>query len=170
MQRRLIVMRHAKSSWDSEASSDHARPLNERGRTEAPRVAELLVEREWQPEYVLSSDATRTRETFARMQEVWTDEVPVEFLRALYLAGYHGLMAASGLIPEDASTVMLLGHNPGLEEVVYLLSNQSIALKTAMAVLLENESDSWIDSLLSLRTWRLVDVIRGRHSREEHDE
>jgi phosphohistidine phosphatase len=170
MQRRLIVMRHAKSSWDSEASSDHERPLNDRGRSEAPRVAAMLSEREWQPEYVLSSDARRTRETFALMQEVWSDEVPVEFLRALYLAGYHGLIAASGLVPQEASTIMLLGHNPGLEEVVYLLSNQSIALKTAMAVLLENESDTWPDALMSLRTWRPVDVIRGRLPKEEHGE
>lgn len=167
MERRLIVMRHAKSSWSSKSETDHDRPLNDRGRTEAPRVANLLMELEWIPQFVLSSDARRTRETFARMQTVWSDEIPAEFLRALYLAGYSGVSAAVGLVPTTATTLMILGHNPGLEEVVYTLSGQSVELKTATAALLENEADNWIDGLASRGTWRLIDLIRGRELEED---
>lgn len=167
MERRLIVMRHAKSSWSSKSETDHDRPLNDRGRTEAPRVASLLMELDWVPQFVLSSDARRTRETLARMQSVWPEEIPAEFLRALYLAGYSGVSAAAGLVPTMANTLMVLGHNPGLEEVVFTLSGQSVELKTATAALLENEADNWIDGLASRSTWRLIDVIRGREMGDE---
>ncbi len=65
MTRRLIVMRHAKSSWKHAGLTDHQRPLNKRGRKDAPRVARALIERGWTPRRVLSSDAARTRETWA---------------------------------------------------------------------------------------------------------
>ena len=69
MHRRLIIMRHAKSSWTSGALSDHERPLNARGIRDAPRVGAALVKRGWLPQLVLSSDSERTRETFAGMSE-----------------------------------------------------------------------------------------------------
>lgn len=169
MQRRLIIMRHAKSSWSSEARTDHDRPLNDRGRREAPRVAQQLVDLDWVPDFILSSDARRTRETLDGMQAIWPEDKAVEFLRTLYLAGYAGLTAAAGLIPPQASVVMVLGHNPGLEETIHLLTDQRVVLKTATAAMLENEADNWIDALQSRRTWRLVDVIRGRELVDDDD-
>ena len=67
MAKRLLVTRHAKSSWKSGEDSDHARPLNKRGRRDAPRVAAHLVGLGWVPEQVLSSDSQRTRETLGLM-------------------------------------------------------------------------------------------------------
>ena len=64
MRRRLIVLRHAKSAWDTDAATDHERPLNKRGRRDALRVAEKIAKLGWQPEQVISSDAERTRETW----------------------------------------------------------------------------------------------------------
>ena len=78
MERRLIVMRHAKSSWKSDAETDHLRPLNKRGRDSAPLVAARLVELGWIPEAVYSSDSLRTRETWDGMMN----------------ALYHGLVPA----------------------------------------------------------------------------
>ena len=71
MRRRIIVMRHAKSSWKSGARDDHARPLNKRGRRDAPRIAARLAELGWVPERVISSDSERTRQTWARMEEAF---------------------------------------------------------------------------------------------------
>ena len=65
--KRLIVMRHAKSDWGTNAPTDHARPLNKRGQRDAPRVAQRLVELDWLPQYIVSSDSTRTRETYELM-------------------------------------------------------------------------------------------------------
>ena len=96
MTRRLIVMRHAKSSWNSPAHSDHERPLNGRGRRDAPKIGAALVERGWTPELVLSSDAQRTRETFAGMSEFFPSAVEARYLTSFYHAG---LGAAQGELP-----------------------------------------------------------------------
>ena len=80
MTRRLIVMRHAESSWDSSMGSDHERTLNERGRKDAPRVGAALVQKGWIPELVLSSDAQRTSETFAGLSESFPGKVEARFL------------------------------------------------------------------------------------------
>lgn len=106
--KRLILMRHAKSSWDNPALDDHARPLNGRGRVSARVLGDWLRARGYIPDQALSSDATRTRETFARLK------IPcdTEFLGALYHAGpeemLHVLRQAGG------DTVLMIGHNPGI--------------------------------------------------------
>jgi len=74
MQRRLMLMRHAKSAWQSQAPSDHERPLNERGRRNAPRVGKRLAELGWVPDHVIGSDSRRTRETWERMQALMDRE------------------------------------------------------------------------------------------------
>jgi phosphohistidine phosphatase len=67
MGKRLIIMRHAKSSWTSGASTDHQRPLNKRGRHAAPRIGARLRDIGWIPDMVIASDSERTRETWQRM-------------------------------------------------------------------------------------------------------
>lgn len=162
MTHRLIVMRHAKSSWDSEAPNDHARPLSKRGRRDAPRIASRLVELEWIPQYVLSSDAIRTRETYERMLPELPDEPEVEFLPSLYHSGPQDVAASLPLVPEHVSTAMILGHNPGWESVVHWLSGQSIRMTTANAALLQVNADDWTSALGHRGAWKLVDVIRPK--------
>ena len=91
MQRRLIIMRHAKSSWNSPAATDHARPLNKRGQHDAPRVGTALVEQDWTPDLVLSSDSQRTRETFAGMTESFPGGIEVRFLSSFYHGGLNAI-------------------------------------------------------------------------------
>ncbi len=162
MDRRLIVMRHAKSSWSSGAATDHARPLNERGRGDAPRVAVSLIECGWQPEFMLSSDAQRTRETAELMESRWPGPVPSEFLRSFYNGGYEQLVQEAGLIPTDAVTVLVLGHNPGWQEIVLALTGQMVEMKTATAALLAGKGDNWHAALRARRQWQIVDVIYPR--------
>lgn len=163
MQRRLIVVRHAKSSWDSPTNSDHDRPLNDRGRVEAPELARRLVARGWQPQFVLSSDARRTQETYDAMASQWRDE-PAEphFLKSLYLADYADVLSVINLVPDDRSPLMLLGHNPGWEQLASVLSGQDIMLKTATAALLQGEGATWYDALRATGTWELVELLRGK--------
>ncbi len=82
MQRRIIVMRHAKSSWKSDAPDDHSRPLNRRGRRDAPRVAQELARRGWVPERVFSSDARRTRQTWEIMAPYFENAPQVRWLKS----------------------------------------------------------------------------------------
>ena len=87
MKRKLIIMRHAKSSWNNAHLSDHERPLNGRGRRSAPQVAQQLSAGNHQPEIIFSSDSTRTTETWLLMQDE-LDHLPATYLRELYLGGW----------------------------------------------------------------------------------
>ena len=162
MDRRLIVMRHAKSSWAEAGMEDHQRPLNERGRRDAPKVAQKLVEIGWQPDTVISSDANRTRETFALMSPEFENQVQAQFHNGLYLAGIKEVVAHVCDVPADIDTVLVLGHNPGWEYVVEHLSGETTTMKTATAALLEFDVDDWNDAIRCAGSWRLVDVIYPR--------
>ena len=106
----LVLMRHAKSSWNHPDLSDHARPLNKRGRKSAEALGGWLRDNGWLPDMVLSSDSTRTKETFDGLGL----DVPVTFTRALYHTDTMGMKA----VIRDATgdTVLMLGHNPGIAE------------------------------------------------------
>ena len=155
-------MRHAKSSWADPGQADHARPLNERGRRDAPRVAARLAELGWTPDAIWSSDAARTRET-AELLLGALDSPPVAtFDRGLYLGDLDSIRASAVEWDEAWSTVLVLGHNPGWSEAASLLSGAMVGMTTANAALLERDADdtSWADALLE--GWRLVDVLRPK--------
>ena len=161
MQRRLILMRHAKSAWDTDAPSDHERPLNKRGRRDAPRVGERLAELGWIPELVISSDATRTRQTWEGVATAF-ERVRTHFLPSLYGAGVPEVKAALAEVGADVGTVLILGHNPGWEEVLVYLTGQEVRLTTANAALLDGEADSWEAATEQPEQWRLDRVIRPK--------
>ena len=96
------------------------------------------------------------------MAEVCGDQTPVEFLPALYLAGYSDLLQAATLVPDDVTTLLVLGHNPGWEDVVEVLTGQPTVLKTASAARMSRSGETWHEALTARRTWQLLDVIRGR--------
>lgn len=166
MQRQLIVLRHAKSDWNTDAPTDHARPLNRRGRKDAPRVAQRLCELGWTPEYVVSSDSQRTRETYQIMRKVFAEalgeEPVVQFLESLYHAGPQALASAMVDVPDEVSLVMAIGHNPGWQEVVYALTGQAVSMTTANAALLSIEEDNWPAAFGRAGSWELVEVIRPK--------
>ena len=157
--RRLIVLRHAKSSWKSDARSDHARPLNARGRNDAPRVAARLDNLDWTPDYVLCSDACRTSETVELMLPVFSHRPEVEYLSSLYHAGVKRLGAELARLPDEVGTAMAVGHNPGWERVVEWLCDQSMTLKTGTAVLLATEAPTWQAALAHAPAWLLYEAI-----------
>ncbi len=111
--RRLILTRHAKSSWDDPGMDDHDRPLNARGRRAALELGDWLASRGYEPEEVLSSTATRTRETWDRIRAVHLETTPdVRFLPELYHASPEVMLKV--LRTATAHTVLMLGHNPGI--------------------------------------------------------
>ena len=110
--RRLLLARHAKSSWDDPTLSDHDRPLNKRGRRAAPLVAAALAERGFAPDTVLSSTSCRTRETWDLMAPLLGGDPHVEYLSELYLASPRSVLSAIASAPPAARTLMVLGHNP----------------------------------------------------------
>ena len=124
--RRLILMRHAESPWEGVQLPDHQRPLGERGHQQATRTGSVLAAREWIPDIVLSSDAKRTRETFAGLSQAFEKEVDVRFLSSFY---HNGVAAAEEEVvnlPDGAGCVLLLGHNPGWELLVERLTGKAV--------------------------------------------
>ena len=153
-------MRHAKSSWDSDAPSDHARPLNKRGRRDAPRVARRLQELGWAPDAVCSSDSERTRQTWSLMSAELESEAPATFTSKLYCAGLGAIQDAAERWPDEAGTVLVLGHNPGWEDSLTMLSGRAEVMTTANAGLLVGEGTSWAAALE--RGWDLEALIRPK--------
>jgi phosphohistidine phosphatase len=127
----LLILRHAKSSWKHPELADHERPLNKRGQHDAPQLGTLLVDRELLPQLILSSTAVRTRQTAEALVETSHYAGSVEFLDALYMAEPPAYLKALRGLPDDLERVLLIGHNPGLEGLVQLLSGQIVALPTA---------------------------------------
>ena len=160
MQRRLMLMRHAKSAWQSEAPTDHARPLNKRGRRDAPRVGKRLVELGWVPDQVLGSDSRRTQETWEQMQKHFP-EARVRFTRALYAGGPTELRSEVARLSAAVRTVLVLGHNPGWENAVKALSGREVRMTTANVVLLEGKGATWGEALQRGR-WSVVGVVRPK--------
>jgi phosphohistidine phosphatase len=114
MTKRLILTRHAKSSWDDPAMSDHDRPLNARGRGAATDLGGWLVSRGYLPGEVLCSDAARTHETWQRIAPTLPQEPSLVMKPALYHAGSEVMLAV--LRHATADTVMMIGHNPGIAD------------------------------------------------------
>jgi phosphohistidine phosphatase len=119
MSRELLILRHAKSNWDSDAKSDFARPLAKRGKKDAPRVGAWLYREGLVPDLVVSSPAERARQTavavckgldYKRKEVVWDE--------AVYEATLADLLEVLARLPGDAKTVLLVGHNPGLEHLL----------------------------------------------------
>jgi phosphohistidine phosphatase len=121
----LILMRHAKSAWDDPRQKDIDRPLNGRGRKAAPRMGAWLAGEGYRPDVVLCSAARRARETLDLVKESLPAGVTVEHLRALYMVAPREMLAEIGKAP--ASTLMLVGHNPGLGSLASLLAGSGDA-------------------------------------------
>jgi phosphohistidine phosphatase len=120
--RTLYLLRHAKSSWKDETLADRERPLAGRGRKAAKRMAELMRAEDIAPALVLCSPSRRTRETLQRVRPGLGEEASVELDEALYGAGPEDLLARLRRVPPDVPSVMLIGHNPGLEQLALSLA------------------------------------------------
>jgi phosphohistidine phosphatase len=120
--RTLFLLRHAKSGWDDPALADFDRPLAPRGRQAAPLVGREMKKRGWLPDLALVSSARRTVETWKLAAAEFSEEPAVQFSRALYHAGPQELIAALRAVPESCRSVILVGHNPGLEELAVMLA------------------------------------------------
>jgi phosphohistidine phosphatase len=146
MKRRLMVMRHAKSSWESDASTDHERPLNKRGKRDAPRIAAHLDEIGWRPELVLSSTSERTRQTWKRMRERFP-EARVQYTNELYLCDAEDAIAQIAGLPDEIGSVLVLGHNPGFEDLVEELTGRWHRMTTANVALFAGTGATWAEAL-----------------------
>lgn len=128
----LAVVRHAKSDWSQDLPDDH-RPLNLRGRRDAPALGRWLAEHFTPVDLVVCSTATRTRETLALAMP---EAKEVRYDERVYAASYADLMSVLDEVPAEVDRAVLVGHNPGLSDLVQVLTSEQVELKTsAVAVL-----------------------------------
>jgi phosphohistidine phosphatase len=118
----LYLLRHAKSSWDDPSLDDHDRPLSARGWRNAAALAEHVRAERIVPALVLCSTARRARETLAAMLAALDGELVVRVEDELYAASSSSLLARLRTVPDTTGPVLLIGHNPGLEELALLLA------------------------------------------------
>ncbi len=159
-ERVLLVMRHAKSSW-STGMTDRERPLNTRGRRDAPRMAREIVERGWAPSMVLCSPAQRTRETLAFVEQAVGRALPVQFEERLYLPELETVIEELSILPDDARNVMLVGHNPSCEDLVLRLTGDEVPVTTANVIRMVGRG-SWEQLLDRPCRWRVDGIVRPR--------
>lgn len=118
--RQLLLFRHAKSSWDDASLTDHARPLNARGRRAADAMAQQMQRLGLAPDAVLVSSARRTLQTLEALQPIEGAPV-IEVMDELYLAPWQGLLEVLRRLPPTVRSAMVIGHNPGLHELALAL-------------------------------------------------
>ena len=147
----LLVLRHAKSSWSDPALDDHERPLNTRGRRDGPRTGRLVREHGLMPDVVISSDAVRARLTAEAVVEAARYAGEILLDRRLYMAGPADVLSLLRTVGEKAEAVMIVGHNPGLEELVAQLTGERQDLPTAALAQIVLRIDQWRDLNLSTR-------------------
>ncbi len=116
----LLLLRHANSAHDNPALPDHARPLSGKGQVAAVAMARAMRELGLQPDLVLVSSSRRTLETLERL-EPWDDTPLIEPMDGLYMATALQMLKALHGIAETVRGAMVVGHNPGLQELALLL-------------------------------------------------
>jgi len=147
----LLVLRHAKSSWNDPELDDHERPLNDRGRRDGPRMGELVREYGLIPDVVISSDAVRAQLTAEAVAEAARYAGEILLDPRLYLASPADIVSLLRTVRENAATVMIIGHNPGFEELVEQLTGERQDLPTAALAHIVLEIDQWCDLTPSTR-------------------
>jgi phosphohistidine phosphatase len=126
--RTLYLLRHAKSSWVDQTLPDEDRPLAPRGRRDAKRIAQYLVSLGIEPELVLCSSALRTRETLELLRPALGSTATVSLEAGLYAASSDVLLERIRAVPEAVGAVMLIGHNPGLQQLAVVLASEGAEL------------------------------------------
>ena len=157
----LLVLRHAKSSWKHLDLTDHDRPLNKRGKRDAPRVGTLIKQRKLTPDAILSSTAKRARRTADAVADESGFGGAIHLDRRLYLADTDTIMEVVRELGGSAGRLLVVGHNPGLEELITRLTGRTELFPTAALAELRLSIASW-SALRSSSHARLVHLWRPK--------
>ena len=156
----LLILRHAKSSWDDASLSDFERPLNARGLRAAPFMGGLMRRRDLIPDTILSSPAMRARTTAELVQQSGAFDAEVKFDHDIYEASPGNLRQAVAEIDDEFTTALLVGHNPGIEGFIRYLTGKLEPMPTAALAVIGLDVDSWSD--VDDGCGELKEIIRPR--------
>jgi phosphohistidine phosphatase len=153
----LLILRHAKSSWSNPSLADIDRPLNKRGKRDAPRIGALLRDQDLVPDLILCSPAVRAKKTAQAVSNESGYEGEIEFHDDLYpgdTSTYLEILASS---PDEIDRAMIVGHNPGLEEFLDALTGESARLPTSALAQIRLPIHDWAE-INQLPTGNLINL------------
>lgn len=163
MTRTLLLLRHAKSSWSDPTLADFERPLNQRGQKAAPRMGAYLRKQGLVPKLVLCSAARRAMETWAlaegALEKGGMTPVPTKYLRSLYLASPSRILAALRRTPDEVESVLMIGHNPGMEHLTLGLAGPGSKPDAQSGIEVKFPTAALAELRFEARHWR--DVAPG---------
>ena len=139
----LLILRHAKSSWEFEELSDHDRPLNNRGRRDAPLMGRKLLKEQLVPQIIISSSAVRAHSTAKKVAKAcgYEDEILID--PALYGSGYSDYLNVLINQEDKHDIIMLVGHNPISEQLVEVLTGEIVTMPTCAIACISLPITSW---------------------------
>lgn len=140
----LMLLRHAKSSWDDPSLRDFDRPLNDRGRRDAPRMGRALAKR-IQPDLIVSSPAVRAKQTIEEVAKAAGYACPISFDENIYAASSGELRKLIRALPQKHSTVIMVGHNPSFEDLATRLTGKPVEMPTCTAACISFPVERWED-------------------------
>jgi len=158
--KKLLLLRHAKSSWDDPAFSDFERPLNARGLITAAFMGELIARRKLEVDAIISSPASRAAQTAMLVKENGGLNASLIFDERIYEASPQTLLVVVSGLGDDLDSAMLVGHNPGIESFIGLLTATVEPMPTAALALIKINIQSWGD--IKFGTGTLIEVIRPK--------
>jgi phosphohistidine phosphatase len=144
----LLILRHAKSSWKEDSLPDIERPLNKRGKETAPQMGELIHREGLVPDLIISSAAQRARLTAELAAEAMGYDGQIEVDRELYGGGPSAYLRALSKVDNFFDRVMIVGHNPDVEDLIKGLTHQYQPMPTAAL--------AWVE--LPIETWKALDI------------
>jgi len=143
----ILILRHAKSSWKLPDVNDHDRPLNKRGKRDAPHMGEIIQDKNLVPDFIISSTAKRAHSTAKAVAKAAGYKGDIALNQSLYAAPPTAYIDVLHDLPNKYTRVLLVGHNPGLEQLVNMLSSEEHTMPTCSLVHVQ----------LCINTWSEID-------------
>jgi len=165
--KRLLIMRHAKSSWKDADQTDHERPLKKRGKNDAHLMGKMLKSKKIVPDMILCSTAERAKETAKLLAEAMKFKSEIIYSDSLYMAEPTDIINEIANNATKEKTIMVIGHNPGSEALVQILTGKVESLPTASIAYVTAKIDHWKDitkddGLKLKNLWRPKDLKKKK--------
>lgn len=153
--KKLVIIRHAKSSWEEQFLNDHDRPLAERGIKDAPKMAKKLKKEKIFPDAIISSDAERAKATaLVTAEQLDFSTKKIDFKNSLYHSSAIQLLTEIKKTDDDVKTLFLVGHNPGLNDLIWKLGGEIDNLPTSGQFGFKFDVKSWDEiSIKNAKFW-----------------
>jgi phosphohistidine phosphatase len=162
--KRLLLLRHAKTVPGGPGTDDHERPLMARGRADAPAMGRYIRDHGYEPELILSSTSRRTVETVELLSVQLQGPARTEYKESLYLAEPSDILAAIRVVADKVTTLMVVGHNPGMEAIATELAREPVKRKERDRFdLIEEKFPTAALAVLDFDVahWRAIEAGRG---------